>query len=151
VTPQPGSAPSPAPPVLDLALLEPSSSPSRFGIIGRLARRAIFRLARPVIHAQHDIDQNMLGTIALLASDRDSARGAIVSLESDRDTLLGAIASLESERLRMLEAIASLESRLEERMPPVVAVALRKQAERLARVEHELQSRAAVEPRGDGD
>jgi len=37
------------------------------------------------------------------------------------------------------DAIASLDARLDERMPPLVHVALRQQAERIERLENELQ------------
>jgi SAM-dependent methyltransferase len=80
---------------------------SRFGALGLAARRAIFRLARPVLHAQHRVDSELAGEIS--------------SLE---------------------QAVSSLEDRVdspsEERMPPLVHIALRQQAERIGRLESEL-------------
>jgi SAM-dependent methyltransferase len=73
------------------------SDPSRFGRLGLAARRAIFRAARPVLHAQHRVDRSMA------------------------------------------EAILSLDARLDERMPPLVHVALRQQAERIGRLESEIR------------
>ncbi|HSZ06029.1 MAG TPA: class I SAM-dependent methyltransferase [Solirubrobacteraceae bacterium] len=76
------------------------TSPSSFGRLGLAARRAIFRTARPVLHAQQEIDRSLA------------------------------------------EAISSLDSRLgervDERMPPLVHVALRQQAERIERLERDI-------------
>jgi hypothetical protein len=69
---------------------------SRFGSLGLLARRAIFRAARPVLHAQEEVDRSFA------------------------------------------EAISSLDARLDERMPPLVHIALRQQAERIERLESDL-------------
>jgi SAM-dependent methyltransferase len=73
------------------------TAPSRFGSLGLLARRALFRVARPVLHAQQEIDSSL------------------------------------SER------ISALDAQLQERMPPLVHVALIKQAERIDRLEGELR------------
>jgi len=77
--------------------LQMSPHSSRFGSLGLLGRRAIFRAARPVLHAQHHVDRSFA------------------------------------------EAISSLDARLDERMPPLVHVALRQQAERIERLESDLQ------------
>jgi SAM-dependent methyltransferase len=86
-------------------LVMPTSS-SRFGALGLLARRAIFRAARPVIHAQQEVDRSLA------------------------------------------ESVSALEARLDERMPPLVHIALRQQAERIERLESELQSLRGA-PGGD--
>jgi SAM-dependent methyltransferase len=80
----------------DGALQMPTDA-SRFGSLGLFARRAIFRAARPVLHAQQRVDRSFA------------------------------------------EAISSLEARLDERMPPLVHIALRQQAERIGRLESDLQ------------
>jgi SAM-dependent methyltransferase len=80
----------------DGALQMPTDA-SRFGSLGFFARRAIFRAARPVLHAQQDVDR------------------------------------------AFAQALSSLEARLDERMPPLVHVALRQQAERIGRLESDLQ------------
>jgi len=77
--------------------LQMPSEASEFGRLGLLGRRAIFRAARPVLHAQQRVDRSFA------------------------------------------DAIASLDARLDERMPPLVHVALRQQAERIERLENELQ------------
>ena len=76
--------------------LQMPTDASRFGSLGLLARRAIFRVARPVLHAQQDVDRSLA------------------------------------------DAISSLDARLDERMPPLVHIALRQQAERMERLEREL-------------
>ena len=94
----PASAPTPSssPPDAD-GLLAMSAAPSRFGAPGLLARRALFRMARPVLHAQHGVDRSLA------------------------------------------DAISFLDARLDERMPPLVHVALRQQAERIERLESDLR------------
>lgn len=77
-------------------ILEPNATASRFGEIGLLARRALFRAARPVLHAQLRVDREL------------------------------------SNRLDRVE------EQLDERMPPLVRVALVQQAERIDRLEREL-------------
>jgi SAM-dependent methyltransferase len=81
--------------------LQVPSEASRFGSLGLLGRRAIFRAARPVLHAQQQVDRSFA------------------------------------------EAISSLDARLDEsrdeRMPPLVHVALRQQANRIERLESDLQ------------
>lgn len=97
-----GASMAPAPPAspaianLD-GVLRMSTDASRFGAMGLLARRVVFRAARPVLHAQRDVDRSLA------------------------------------------QAISSLEGRLHERMPPLVHVALRQQAERIGRLEGDLQ------------
>jgi SAM-dependent methyltransferase len=76
--------------------LQMPTEASRFGSLGLLARRAIFRAARPVLHAQEEVDRSFA------------------------------------------EAISSLDARLDERMPPLVHIALRQQAERIERLESDL-------------
>lgn len=89
----------------DGALRIPTDA-SRFGAVGLFARRAIFRAARPVLHAQQDVDRSFA------------------------------------------QAISALDERLDERMPPLVNVALRQQAERIGRLESDLdEMRRAL--RGD--
>ena len=78
-------------------LLEMPTHASRFGWLGLVARRAIFRAARPVLHAQQHVDRSFA------------------------------------------EAISSLDARLDQRMPPLVQVALRQQSERIERLETDLQ------------
>jgi SAM-dependent methyltransferase len=92
----PASPVGPATLAPDSALRMPTEA-SRFGALGLLARRAIFRAARPVLHAQQDVDRSFA------------------------------------------QAISSLEGRLDERMPPLVHIALRQQAERIGRLESDLQ------------
>jgi SAM-dependent methyltransferase len=74
---------------------------SRYGVLGLAARRALFRLARPVLYAQ----QRVLRELA--------------------------------------EAISSLDERMDEtreqRMPPLVHIALRQQAARIDRLDGELR------------
>jgi SAM-dependent methyltransferase len=81
--------------------LQMPSHPSRFGSLGLLGRRAIFRAARPVLHAQQHVDRSFAETISSLDERLDEARN--------------------------------------ERMPPLVHVALRQQAERIERLESDLQ------------
>jgi SAM-dependent methyltransferase len=100
----PGAAPHAPPPTAPPAALPMPIAPSRFGYLGLLARRAIFRAARPVLHAQGEVDRSFA------------------------------------------EAISALAARPGERMPPLVGVALRQQAERIDRLERELQ-----ELRGSAD
>ncbi len=78
-------------------LLEVPTNPSSFGSLGLAARRGVFRVARPILHAQERINRSQAG------------------------------------------AIASLEARIDERMPPLVQVVLRQQAERMDRLEAELE------------
>jgi SAM-dependent methyltransferase len=81
-------------------VLQMPAGGSNFGSLGLLARRAIFRLARPVLYAQLDVDRSLA------------------------------------------EAISMLDSRVggaSERMPQLVHVALVQQAERIGRLESELQ------------
>ena len=81
-------------------VLQMPAESSRFGSAGMLARRAVFRVARPVLHAQMDVDRSLT------------------------------------------EAISELGSRVDgrsERMPPLVHLALVQQAERIGRLEGELQ------------
>jgi SAM-dependent methyltransferase len=89
------------------SVLEPSTLGSRYGGLGIAARRALFRLARPVLHAQQDVND------------------------------------------RLGEAIASLDDRIEEtreqRMPPLVHIALRQQAMRIDRLESELRRLSATD------
>ena len=93
-------APAPAPtsstPAAD-GLLSMPTTPSRFGSAGLLARRALFRVARPVISAQHEVDRSLA------------------------------------------DAVSSLDARVEDRMPPLVHIALRQQAERIERLESDLR------------
>lgn len=95
-------APTPTPAIADLGgPLDASEDASRYGAVGLAARRAIFRAARPVLHAQARVDKSLA------------------------------------------EAITSLDKRLDEsrdeRMPPLVHIALRQQAERIGRLEAELR------------
>ena len=95
-------APFPAPATVGLdAPLQMPSQDSRFGSLGLLGRRAIFRAARPVLHAQQQVDRSLA------------------------------------------EAISSLDARLEEtreqRMPPLVHIALRQQADRIERLEKDIR------------
>lgn len=78
------------------ASLEMHVDPSRFGAAGLLARRALFRVARPVLHAQSGVNSSLA------------------------------------------DAIVALEARADERMPPLVASVFRQQAERLERLEREV-------------
>jgi SAM-dependent methyltransferase len=82
--------------------LQMPSAPSRFGTLGLAARQALFRLARPVLHAQRRVDRDLA------------------------------------------EAISSLQEQIEEpreqRMPPLVHIALNQQAERIGRLEGEIRS-----------
>jgi SAM-dependent methyltransferase len=91
------NVPLEAGPLLCDGVLQAPDAPSRFGALGLLARRAVFRAARPVLHAQHDVDR------------------------------------------RLAAWISELQRREGERMPPLVAVALRKQAERIERLDREVQ------------
>jgi SAM-dependent methyltransferase len=99
----PVSVPAPPAPVIDSqdGPLKMPSQASRFGSLGLLGRRAIFRAARPVLHAQQQVDRSLA------------------------------------------EAISSLDARLdetrEERMPPLVHIALRQQAERIERLESDIR------------
>jgi hypothetical protein len=77
--------------------LEMPTDPSRFGRLGLAARRAIFRAARPVLHAQQRVDRSLV------------------------------------------EAISSLDERLDDRMPPLVRVTVRQQAERIERLEGDIR------------
>ena len=77
--------------------LAPGPSPSRYGAAGELARRAMFRVARPVTSIQDDVNRSLSSS-----------------------------------------AVTSLEARVGERMPPLVAVALRQQSERIERLEKDL-------------
>jgi SAM-dependent methyltransferase len=58
--PQSLAPPVPAPPQHEEigidAPLEVPTAASRFGALGLLARRALFRVARPILHAQHGVD-----------------------------------------------------------------------------------------------
>jgi SAM-dependent methyltransferase len=105
------AAPSPAAAVPVTPLQVPAGG-SRFGRLGLAARRAIFRAARPVIHAQEGVDRGLE------------------------------------------QAISSLEERLDEtrdeRMPPLVHLALRQQAERIDRLESELRELREGEAPTDG-
>jgi SAM-dependent methyltransferase len=95
------SPPAPGPPGVERALidkpLEAPTQASRFGLPGLFARRVVFRVTRPILHAQHRVDRSLL------------------------------------------ERITSIDGRLDERMPPLVHTALRKQAERIDRLDRELQ------------
>lgn len=82
------------------SLIEAPTEASRFGPLGLAARRAIFRIARPVLHAQRRVDQDLADAISSLEHRADDAGG--------------------------------------ERMPPLVHIALRQQAERVDRLEAEL-------------
>jgi SAM-dependent methyltransferase len=77
--------------------LKAPMSPSRFGSVGLLARRVLFRAMRPVLHAQREVD---------------------ISLDA---------------------RVSAVDARMRERMPPLVHLALRKQAERIDRLEGELR------------
>jgi SAM-dependent methyltransferase len=98
------SVPAPPAPVIDSqdGPLKMPYQASRFGSLGLLGRRAIFRAARPVLHAQQQVDRSLA------------------------------------------EAISSLDARLdetrEERMPPLVHIALRQQAERIERLESDIRA-----------
>jgi SAM-dependent methyltransferase len=102
-----------APPARSLVAepLHVPRSPSRFGWLGLAARSAVFRVARPVLHAHEQVDRSLV------------------------------------------EAIASLDERLDEvreqRMPPLVHLALRQQAERIDRLERDLQDLRRP-PSGEG-
>jgi 2-polyprenyl-3-methyl-5-hydroxy-6-metoxy-1,4-benzoquinol methylase len=87
------------------------TSASRFGRLGLAARRAIFRVARPVLHAQEQVDRSLAEAIASLDQRLDEAR--------------------------------------DERMPPLVHVVLRQQAERIDRLEDDLRE-LRRRPSGDG-
>jgi SAM-dependent methyltransferase len=78
-------------------MVEVPAHPSRFGPLGLAARRAVFRLARPVLHAQAHVDRSLAASID------------------------------------------ALEARAGERMPPLVHIALRQQAERIDRLENDVQ------------
>jgi hypothetical protein len=61
------AAPSePAPDVAALGILEPPAGHSRFGEPGLLARRALFRVARPILYAQNRVDRALASRIAEL-------------------------------------------------------------------------------------
>jgi SAM-dependent methyltransferase len=101
---RPGGGASTLPPPPDAAALtdrdgalQMPSEASQFGALGLLGRRAIFRVARPVLHAQQRVDRSFA------------------------------------------DAISSLDARLDERMPPLVHVALRQQAERIERLEQDIR------------
>jgi SAM-dependent methyltransferase len=102
-----GRAPAPpaTPPTATVAHLGgPLQAPtgaSRFGRLGLLARRAIFRIARPVLHAQEQVDRSLTEAVTSLDERLDEAR--------------------------------------DERMPPLVHVAMRQQAERIDRLEREIR------------
>lgn len=99
------SAPPPSPVISDVERsLEMPTAASRFGSLGLLARRGVFRAARPVLNAQQQVNRSLA------------------------------------------EAIFSLEARLDDRMPPLVQIVLRQQAERIERLEGELRA-----VRGDSD
>jgi SAM-dependent methyltransferase len=103
--------PSPAPATTGLdGPLQMPSQDSRFGSLGLLGRRAIFRAARPVLHAQQQVDSSLA------------------------------------------EAISSLDARIgesrDERMPPLVHIALRQQAERIERLESDIRELRGTLNRG---
>lgn len=103
--------PSPSVKVADLAHpLTASTAGSRFGRLGLLARRAIFRVARPVLYAQEQVDRSLAERVAQLDERLGEAR--------------------------------------DERMPPLVHVALRQQAERINRLESDLLDHSSTEERG---
>jgi len=95
--PEPAAAPSGAVRGAAARIIEPSGEPSHFGSGGLLARRLLFRAARPILHAQLRVDR---------ALD---------------------------------ERIAAVEGRLEQRMPPLVHTVLHQQAERIQRLDRELE------------
>ncbi len=95
------------------APLQAPDDASRFGPLGLAARRAIFRVARPVLHAQEQVDRSLA------------------------------------------EAVASLDVRLDhaqsERMPPLVHIALRQQADRIDRLEADLRELKQASSDDDGE
>jgi SAM-dependent methyltransferase len=93
------SIPGPANPrgAGDADILTAPAVASRYGFLGVLARRAIFRAARPVLHAQQNANRSLA------------------------------------------ESVSRLEGRLGDRMPPLVHLALRQQADRIERLERELR------------
>jgi hypothetical protein len=106
----PPAASTPSEPFGDVNILKIPAPASRFGQFGLLARQGLFRVARPILHAQQRVNRSQ----------------AI--------------------------AISSLEARLDDRMPPLVEVALRKQAERIERLERDIRGRRrASDDRGSAD
>jgi SAM-dependent methyltransferase len=104
-------SPSPVPATAGLdAPLQMPSQDSRFGSLGLLGRRAIFRAARPVLHAQQQVDRSLAEAISSLAARLDESR--------------------------------------DERMPPLVHIALRQQAERIERLEKDIRELRGT-PRAD--
>lgn len=116
-------APEPAPVPVPEGIIQPSGEPSRFGSVGMLARRLVFRAARPILHAQHRVDR-------ALAERVDAVAG------------------------RLDQRIDTVEGRLGQRMPPLVHTALRQQADRIERLDRELdevrssERSTATEPPG---
>jgi SAM-dependent methyltransferase len=94
------------------SLIEAPTEASRFGPLGLAARRAIFRIARPVLHAQRRVDQDLVEAINSLEHRADDAGG--------------------------------------ERMPPLVHIALRQQAQRIDRLESELDTLRRAQSVDDG-
>jgi SAM-dependent methyltransferase len=62
---------------LDGPLVMPTD-PSRFGRLGHAARRAIFRAARPVLHAQHRVDRSLAEAVASLDDRLDDRMPPLV-------------------------------------------------------------------------
>ena len=78
--------------------LEPATPRSRFGSVGDLLRRSVFRAVRPVIFAEHRVHVDLARAIAAVGSDLESGRWSasfpeelipaeVVDLESDVGSL----------------------------------------------------------------
>jgi hypothetical protein len=95
--PQGAAAPAPTPaPGLGRGVprLEPSTYPSRYGAAGELARRAVFRLARPVTSIQDDVNRSLAGAVSSLGEQREGER---------MPPLVGLALRQQSERIERLE------------------------------------------------
>jgi hypothetical protein len=61
-----------------LGALSPPSGPlpypSRFGALGRVARQAVFRVSRPVIMAQHQVDLDLAQSIGAIGEEVERGR-----------------------------------------------------------------------------
>jgi SAM-dependent methyltransferase len=94
-------------------LLQAPAGRSRFGAAGTAARNALFRVARPVLHAQREVDRELAEAVVSVQEQLAEAR--------------------------------------EQRMPPLVHLALRQQAMRIDRLDHdlrELSDKLNPDPRG---
>jgi SAM-dependent methyltransferase len=78
-----GAVSAPPPPVPSETLVghpvEPSQVPSRFGRAGMVARRALFRVARPILYAQHRVDRALEARIASIDARLDQRMPPLIS------------------------------------------------------------------------